>query len=79
MGTVKEWDGYLLERLQDSQEAAAFLNAALEENDPVFFQECFSKVMLARKNTMLNEQDNLSCLASIGPVLRALNLKFAAQ
>jgi hypothetical protein len=31
---MRTWDEYLVEALRDSKEAAAYLNAAIEENDP---------------------------------------------
>ena len=78
MGTAKEWDTYLFEKLRDPKEAAEFLNAALEEDDPDFFRECFEKVMAAQKETFAGKQQDVACLATIAPVLHALKLRFAA-
>lgn len=79
MGKIKEWDSCLLDNLRDPKEAAEFLNAALEEDAPDFFRECFEKVMAAQKETFAGKQQDVACLTTIAPVLHALKLRFATS
>ncbi len=37
MGKTRSYKEYLLEQLQDAEQAAAYINAALEEDDPHMF------------------------------------------
>jgi len=43
----KDYDTYLLKSLKDPVEAAAYLNAALEENDPALFLTAYYNVARA--------------------------------
>ena len=47
MKPYKDYDVYLLKSLKDPIEAAAYLNAALEENDPALFLIAYYNVARA--------------------------------
>ena len=47
MKPYKDYDAYLLKSLKDPIEAAAYLNAALEENDPSLFLTAYYNVARA--------------------------------
>lgn len=47
MKPYKDYDSYLIKSLKDPVEAAAYLNAALEENDPVVFLMAYYNVARA--------------------------------
>jgi len=42
-----DYDQFLLKTLKDPQQAAAYLNAALEENDPTLFLTAYNNVARA--------------------------------
>lgn len=65
MPKTKSYHSFLIESLKDSNEAAAYLNAALEEQDPQLFllavrnvAEAHGEIVTLLKTTQLN-QDNL--------------------
>jgi probable addiction module antidote protein len=47
MKPYKDYDEHLLKSLKDPKEAAAYLNAALEENDPALFLMAYYNVARA--------------------------------
>lgn len=88
---TESYQDYLLERLQDPEEAAAYLNAAIEENDDRVFSLALQNVAEAQKrakiatmaglkpervNQILSEQGSLQ-LSSLTPLLNALGLRLS--
>ncbi|MBI3299120.1 MAG: putative addiction module antidote protein [Elusimicrobia bacterium] len=54
-----DFDRYLQKRLKDPKEAAAYLNAALEENDPDFFLVAYYDVARAHGMKALADKARL--------------------
>jgi probable addiction module antidote protein len=88
---TESYQDYLLERLQDPEEAAAYLNAAIEENDDRVFSLALQNVAEAQRmvksatmadlnpkrvNQILSEQGSLQ-LSSLTPLLDALGLRLS--
>lgn len=88
---TESYQDYLLERLQDPEEAAAYLNAAIEENDNRVFSLALQNVAEAQRmaksatmadlnpkrvNQILSEQGSLQ-LSSLTPLLDALGLRLS--
>lgn len=88
---TESYQDYLLERLQDPEEAAAYLNAAIEENDDRVFSLALQNVAQAQRmaksatmadlnpkrvNQILSEQGSLQ-LSSLTPLLDALGLRLS--
>ena len=87
---TESYQDYLLERLQDPEEAAAYLNAAIEENDDRVFALALQNVAEAQRkgkvattmadlnservNHILSKQPSLQ-LSSLTPLLDALGLR----
>ena len=81
MTKSKAYQEYLIESLRDPREAEAYLNAALEEEDPELFLLALRNVAEARggvaqlaEKTKLNRESLYKMLSERGnPELRSLN------
>ncbi len=78
---TKDYKESLLEQLKDSKEAAAYLDAALEEDDEVFLlalrdvAEAVGGVSVVAKQTKLNRESLYRMLSKNGnPELKSLRL-----
>lgn len=93
MKPYRDYDESLLEALTDPAEAAAYLSAALEEDDPALFLHALAKVVRARGVAetadqaglnrvslykMLSETGNPE-LRSIEKILHVLGLKLKVE
>ncbi len=61
MPTSRSYHSYLIESLQDSQEAAAYLDAVLEECNYDEFCLALKNVAEAKLATLDNSQSNVDC------------------
>ena len=88
---TESYQDYLLERLQNPEEAAAYLSAAIEENDDRVFSLALQNVAEAQRmveaatrtnlkpeqvRQVFSEQASLQ-LSSLNPVLNALGLRLS--
>lgn len=77
MSTTKSYHSYLIESLKDPNEAAAYLNAALEENDTQFFLKALRNV--AEAHGGINQLGELSQenpeFSNLAAILNTLGLK----
>lgn len=77
MSTIKSYHSYLIESLKDPKEAAAYLNAALEENDMKFFIKAIINV--AEAHGGINQLGELSQenpeFSNLAAILNTLGLK----
>lgn len=69
------YNEFLIEQLRDPEEAAAYLNAAMEEDEDTFLL-ALQNVANAQRPALPAKQVDLFALVA---VLRALNLQFAAR
>jgi len=73
MGTTKKYKEHLLKLLKDPEEAAAYLDACLEDNDPSLFLLALKDVAEAKggmsklsKRSMLSRQSLYRALSKTG-------------
>ncbi len=90
---AKQWNEYLHKSLEDPREAAAFLNAALDEGDPAVFLLALRHVAEARGISKLADRSNVNRehayrilskrgnpqLATLSAILDALDLRLAVE
>ncbi len=90
---TRKWDEYLRTSLEDPTEAAAYLNAALEDGDPAVFLLALRHVAEARGIRKLAGRSNLNRehayrilskrgnprLATLSSILDALDLRLAIE
>ncbi len=93
MVKTKDYQDYLIKSLKDSKEAAAYLNAALEEAPKVFLLalrnvvEAWGGIGAVSKKTKLNRENLYKMLSkkgnpalySLENVLKALGLKLSVE
>ena len=60
MKPYRDYDESLMKALADPEEAAAFLSAALEEDDPAFFLRALGQVARARGMTETAERAGMN-------------------
>ena len=92
MKKSKDYQEYLINSLKDPEEAAEYLNAALEENNPKIFLlalrnvvEALGGVATVAKKSKLNRENLYRILSkqgnpaldSLGGILKAVGLKLA--
>ncbi len=78
---MRTWDEYLVEALRDSEEAAAYLNAAIEENDPEVLGMALANLgkSLSSRNLDLDVARAARGMTDAAPLLLALGLAFSPQ
>lgn len=74
MKPTKSYQEALLNSLKDTVEAAAYLNAALEESDARVFQPALQNV--AETNGIKVEQAELPLFLELRALMNALHLRF---
>ena len=60
MRKLRSFDEYLIESLKDPTEAALYLNACMDENDPVLLLDALRLVAKAHGMTRMSKQISLS-------------------
>ena len=76
---MRTWDEYLIEALQDSDEAAAYLNAAIAENDPEILGMALANLGKSLSSKDIDIAKAARGMTDAAPMLLALGLAFSPQ
>ena len=76
MKKYRTHDDYLQTALKDPKEAALFLNAAVEENDPRLLMEALAKVALAHGMSRMAQRTSLTRMGLYKALSRKGNPEF---